>query len=512
MAEGTYRWSGGFCMEVSPIPNTIVIFGASGDLAGKKLIPAFFSLYRNNLFHEKSRIIGCARSPMSDLEFRNMLRPGLESKCKKDECRFKLESFLSKISYVSGDYSSLETYEKLGKSIENIESGRCPEAGRVFYLSTPPDLCSQIVSLLGASSLVSENYEGMPWRHVVIEKPFGHDLESAQKLDRELRSVLKERQIYRIDHYLGKETVQNILMLRFANRIFEPVWSHEHIENVQITVAESVGVGHRAGYYEQSGQLRDMFQNHMLEMLSLVAMEMPVSFEADSVRNEKAKLLQSIRPLPIKDLSSYIVRGQYAAADGLAGYTDEKGVAKDSQTETFVAARLFIDNWRWKGVPFYLRSGKRMGRKVSEIAVTFKKIPHSIFSPIRAEDLSPNVLVMNVQPDEGLSLTIQAKQPGPKLCMGSLTMDFKYKSILEEEEFPEAYERLLLDCMLGDQTLFIRNDTIERAWTLLTPVLEAWKQNPALCPLHKYPAGSWGPDAVHALPWMEKHVWRELNI
>jgi glucose-6-phosphate 1-dehydrogenase len=351
---------------------------------------------------------------------------------------------------------------------------------------------------------------------VVIEKPFGRDLESARKLDNELRKILRERQIYRIDHYLGKETVQNILMLRFANVIFEPVWNRNYIDSVQITAAETVGVEHRAGYFEQAGLLRDMFQNHMLEMLSLVAMEAPSSFDAKAVRDEKTKLLRSIRPFPKGKLGESLVRGQYSEGSDASGatlpaYRAEPGVKPDSKIETFVAAKLFIDNWRWQGVPFFLRSGKRLPKKRSEIAITFKRLPHSIFSPLKPEDLNPNQLVLNVQPEEGLSLTIQAKQPGPKLCMGSLTMDFKYASILEEgETMPEAYERLLLDCMLGDQTLFIRSDAIETAWSLLTPVLRAWESDEPGCgKLFSYPAGSWGPEEAEKLFDRVDQSWRD---
>ena len=514
MVTGEYKWRGGLCLEVSPIPNTIVIFGASGDLAHRKLLPALYNLYRRDLLHEKSRIIGCARSAMDDDSFRNLIKDKMP-KCISGMCGGRLDAFLSKLHYVSGAYDDPDTYARLSKMITAIEGESCCGAGRIYYLSTPSSLHAPIVSLLGSSGLVDEDTEGIPWRNVIIEKPFGHDLESARKLDEGLRKTLRERQIYRIDHYLGKETVQNILMLRFANIIFEPVWNRNYIDSVQITAAETVGVEHRAGYFEQSGLLRDMFQNHMLEMLSLVAMEMPSSFEAKAVRDEKTKLLRSIRPFQKGQLGKSIIRGQYAEGRDPSGailpaYRAEPGVKPDSKVETFVAAKLFIDNWRWEGVPFLLRSGKRLLKKRSEIAITFKRLPYSIFSPVKAEDLSPNQLILNVQPEEGLSLTIQAKQPGPKLCMGSLTMDFKYDSILEEgESMPEAYERLLLDCMLGDQTLFIRSDAIETAWGLLTPVLRAWESNEPGCgPLLSYPANSWGPDEAEKLFERIDQSWR----
>jgi glucose-6-phosphate 1-dehydrogenase len=513
MRDSTYTWKGGFCIEVSPVPNTIVIFGASGDLAHRKLLPALFQLYNRNLFHEKSRIVGYARTEMNDDSFRDKVKESLKESVKQIDEK-KLNEFLKKIFYTHGGYDDMPAYKKLSEKLDDLDCKNCMATGRIFYLSTPANLYALIVKTLGDSGLVYEHEGGIPWRHVVIEKPFGKDLESSRKLDRELRSQLKERQIYRIDHYLGKETVQNILMLRFANRIFEPIWNNHYIDHVQITVAESIGVGHRAGFYDQTGLLRDMFQNHMMEMLCLVAMETPSSFKADSVRNEKFKLLNSIRPFDLKTLDRNVIRAQYAPGnfqgEKIPGYLEEENINPLSNTETYVCAKLMIDNWRWQGVPFYMRSGKRLPKRVSEIAITFKKIPHSIFDPIRAEDLAPNTLVLNVQPEEGLALTIQAKQPGPKLCMGSLTMDFKYADIIEGEK-PEAYERLLLDCMLGDQTLFIRSDTIDISWQLLTPVLNAWEESPIRPEtgyLHTYPAGSWGPEEANEMMAENGLVWR----
>ena len=510
MQNNNIEFYGKFCIETSPIPNTIIIFGASGDLAHRKLIPAMFSLYRRQLFHEKSMIIGCARSKLDDDSFRDKVACELKKRFNLAENDKKMSSFLKKISYLSGDYNDPSTYKSLYKILENSEKSSCCSAGRIYYLSTPATLYTPIIKLLGEYQLVQENYQGIPWRNVVIEKPFGHDLESARKLDREIHSVLKERQIYRIDHYLGKETVQNILMLRFANIIFEPVWNNRYIDNIQITVAESLGVEHRAGYYEQSGLLRDMFQNHMLEMLSLVAMEPPPSFAANRVRDEKVKLLRSIQPFNRDNLDQFIVRAQYGSGTingkQVPAYRSEQGTNAESTTETYVAAKMFIDNWRWRGVPFYLRSGKRLNRRVSEIAITFKQVPHSIFHPIKAEDLSPNVLVLNVQPEEGVALTIQAKQPGPKLCMGSLSLDFKYRDLFNGE-LPEAYERLILDSMLGDQTLFIRSDTIELAWELLTPVLDEWAER-GNDSLFSYTAGTWGPVEAVKLLRANGHYWK----
>ncbi len=512
MVNGKYTWRGGFCLEVAPVPNTIAIFGASGDLACRKLIPALFHLFRRGLLHEQSRIVGCARSPLDDTSYHALLAKWIKAE------RKELDEFLSRVHYVAGEYDDPEFYRRIGTELDRAEreaGGEAGSFGRIFYLAMPSTLYSGIVEHLGASGLVTEDPSGVPWRHVILEKPFGRDLETARALDLELHRTLQERQIYRIDHYLGKETVQNILIFRFANLIFEPVWNSRCIDNVQITVAETVGVERRAGYFDKSGLLRDMFQNHILEMLALVAMENPGSIDADSIRSEKLKLLRSIRPFDPKRIRTDIVRAQYAAGEisgeRVPGYRDEPGIPAASETETFVAMRLLIDNWRWHGVPFYLRSGKRMKEKTSRIVITFKPIPHSIFSPVRAEDLTPNQLILNVQPEEGLRLTIQAKQPGPKLCMGALSMDFKYASILEPgETMPDAYERLLLDCMLGDQTLFIRNDTIEHAWTLLTPVLNAWENGDgaSVPPLCTYPAGSWGPKEADALTEIDRVFWK----
>jgi len=341
---------------------------------------------------------------------------------------------------------------------------------------------------------------------VVIEKPIGRDLASALALDRTLSAVFAEHQIYRIDHYLGKETVQNILLFRFANTIFEPIWNRRYIDNIQITVAEEAGIEHRAGYFEQTGLLRDIFQNHMLQMLALVAMEPPCSFDADRVRDEKVKLLRAVRPFEPAAIAVDFVRGQYK------GYLEEPGVAPDSRMETFVAAKLLIDNWRWQGVPFYLSAGKRLKRKTSKIAVTFKSVPHSMFFPLTPADLAADILTFHVQPEEGITLRIQAKHPGPKLCMDALEMKFRYKEEIGAE-LPEAYQRLLLDCLLGDQTLFIRRDDMEVAWSLITPVLEAWEEDRDYSrtgKLERYPAGSWGPACAEELLQRDGRSWVRL--
>jgi glucose-6-phosphate 1-dehydrogenase len=511
MIEKNSSYQSTFCVEEKPVPNTVIIFGASGDLTKRKLIPALFSLYSRKLLHPNSSIIGCARSKMTEAEYRQILYSELKKSTKN---KTNLDDFIKKIHYIQGEYSSEKTYILLAKFLNKLEAKHHQAPHRTFYLATPPTLYAQIVPQLKRHELVIENYTGMPWRHVILEKPFGKDSKSARELDKLLHENLHERQIYRIDHYLGKETVQNILMLRFANIIFNPIWNSNYIDNVQITVAEDIGVEHRAGYYDKAGLLRDMFQNHMLEMLSLVAMEMPSSFDADAIRDEKLKLIKAIRPFPIDKLNNYLIRGQYLGNDKIKAYCDETGVKENSTTETFVAAKFLIDNWRWHSVPFYLRSGKRLAKKTSSIIIQFKAIPHSIFHPIEAKDMQPDTLTLTVQPDEGLSLSIQAKQPGPKLCMGALTMGFKYKKSKIQEPL-DAYGRLLLDAMLGDQTLFIRSDIITAAWQLLTPVLEAWENtdsNKQKCPctLYAYNPSSWGPAESNKLVEQDNFSWHNL--
>ena len=494
MLENNY-WRGSFCIEVSPAPGALVIFGASGDLARRKLFPALFHLFRRGMLHEESRIVGCARTVYSDDGFRDHIRTELAGESAV------IDAFLSHVHYVAGDYGDPGFYRELGAVLDRLEAGSDLPSNRTIYLAMPASLYPAIIEQLSAAGLLREPEDGSSWRHVVLEKPFGRDTASAEALDLLLHRYLNEDQIYRIDHYLGKDTVQNILMLRFANLIFEPLWNRHYIDHIQITVAETLGVEHRAGYYEQSGLLRDMFQNHMLEMLALSAMEMPASFSPEAVRDEKVKLIQSIRPFDLSQLGKDVVRGQYD------GYRSEPGVAPDSKIETFVAAKFLIDNWRWEGVPFYLRSGKKLATRRSEIAIVFKPVPHSIFAPVRAEDMQPDTLVLKVQPDEGMELTIQAKQPGPKLCMGALSLNFRYSELPGGESF-EAYERLLLDAMLGDQTLFIRSDVIAASWRLFTPVLEAWRER---CPLQHYAPGSDGPEAAARLLFAENREWRPLS-
>jgi glucose-6-phosphate 1-dehydrogenase len=479
------------CVEAVAGPTSFVVFGASGDLAHRKLFVSLYELFRRQLISDRFYIIGCGRSELSDAAFQESVKESIQRHVTDADTK-KLEMFADRFHYVSGDYGSGDFYASICQTAKTLDEKYDIDGSRLFYLSVPPVLYETIIDHLGESKMMcpalSGRFENI---RLVIEKPFGHDLESARRLDRKLHLYFDESQIYRIDHYLGKETVQNILMFRFANSIFEPVWNRNFIEDVRITIAEKVGVEHRAGYYDQSGALRDMFQNHMLQMLALVAMEPPVSFGADSVRDEKVKLLRSIRPVTEQEVDKYFIRARYGAGvvDGqdVSGYLQEDGVAADSVTETFVAARLFIDNWRWRGVPFYLRSGKRLDRKLTEILITFRQVPHSMFDGAGLPDIPANTLRFQIQPNEGIYLGLQAKRPGSRICMSTLEMAVDYQQVFGVK-MPEAYQRLLLDCMLGDQTLFTRSDSIETAWQLIMPVLDAWRGRAD--GLREYPAGA----------------------
>jgi glucose-6-phosphate 1-dehydrogenase len=487
-------------------PFSLIIFGASGDLAYRKLIPALWSLYAARTLPEPFVIIGTGRTEMSDEAFRDKMKEGV-----KQFARLKVPNdnvwsrFAASLVYVAGDPTGPDLYARLRQALDDVEQRRGGPRNRLAYLSTPPSLYDDITTQLGKAGLAAE--EG-GWTRIIIEKPFGRDLRSAQELNELVTSVFREEQVYRIDHYLGKETVQNILALRFANGIFEPLWNRNHVAEVQLTVAEAVGVEGRGGYYEESGALRDMIQNHLLQVMCLVAMEPPVTFDAQAVRDEKSKVMQAVRPVDPSRLDAFALRAQYGAGflgnRQVPGYRQEKGVKPDSSTETYAALRLQIDNWRWAGVPFYLQTGKRMARRVSEVVIRFHRTPHMIF---RRGDVSvdPNLLVIRLQPDEGISLIVEAKEPGPDLKISPVTLDFKYHEVFGGEP-PEAYERLLLDAIHGDPTLYSRGDWIEQAWRLTQPVLDHWATAPG--PLPQYEAGSWGPTEADAFIARDGGRWR----
>jgi len=482
-------------------PATIVIFGASGDLTRRKLVPALHTLSCRRLLSPDTHVIGLSRSEYSDEAFRDHLYDGIVEYSRaasgpSDVCQL-WSKYAENYSYMAGDLSDLETYRHLGRRLGLLsDSGDVDPASGVnvlYYMAVPPSLYTVIVDLLGKAGLVKSE---AGWRRVIVEKPFGHDLDSARELNEELHAVFEERQIYRIDHYLGKETVQNIMSFRFANAIFEPLWNRNYIDHVQISVAESVGVGHRAGYYEQAGVLRDMFQNHLMQLLTLMALEPPVAFEANALRDEKAKVLQAINPIVES------IRGQYRA------YRDEEEVAGDSDAATYAAVKLWVDNWRWRGVPFYLRSGKRLALKTTEIAIEFKCVPHLMFAIEREKDIRPDILSLCIQPNEGIHLSLQAKEPGAGMQTRPVTLQFHYADEFGAGALPEAYERLLLDALNGDASLFARADEIELAWSLVDPVLELWESEDAP-PLAFYESGSWGPSEADELLARDGRSWHQ---
>jgi glucose-6-phosphate 1-dehydrogenase len=488
-------------------PFTLVIFGASGDLTRRKLVPALWSLYAGRTLPEPFAIIGSGRTEVGNDDFRRRMREAVREFARTQPPSANVwDRFAASLSYVTGDPANPALYGELEQALKAIEGARPGPANRLLYLATPPSLYDAIVENLGASGLAQPRGG---WTRLIVEKPFGHDYESARALNTHLGHVLREDQIYRIDHYLGKETVQNLLVLRFANEIFEPLWNRNHVAEIQITVAESIGVETRGAYYEEAGALRDMMQNHLLQLLCLIAMEPPVTFDAGPVHDEKNKVMHAIRPIDPRKIDEVALRGQYAAGfvggKPVPGYRQEKGVAPDSRTETYSALRLTVDNWRWAGVPIYLRTGKRLAKRVSEIAIRFHRTPHMIFHRDRA-GVEPNELVIRIQPDEGMALTVAAKTPGPDLRLGPVGLDFHYGEVFGAEP-PEAYERLLLDAVHGDSTLYARADWVEKAWSLLGPVLDAWAQESAASP-HLYEAGSWGPAEADAFIARDAGPWR----
>lgn len=492
-------------------PCIIVIFGASGDLTKRKLIPALYNLAREKLLPDNFAVVGYARRDIGTDAFRKRLKADTAEYAGSDMDAEIWQWLESRIYYQRGDLQTPEHFKDLGKTLGELDEKHKTQGNILFYLATAPDLFAPVVENLQALGLTNESDKN--WRRVIVEKPFGHDLASARELNRELRKSLGEQQIYRIDHYLGKETVQNLLVFRFSNGIFEPIWNRRYVDHVQITVAETLGVEGRGGYYDHSGALRDMVPNHIFQLISLVTMEPPISFDADSVRDEQAKALRAVSPMTPEQVLQNSVRGQYGAGTSggkaIPGYRQETNVNPQSNTETFVAMKLEIDNWRWKGVPFYLRVGKALPKRVSEIVVTFRKPPFSLFRNTPIESLEPNQLVINVQPDEGITLTFGAKVPGATMSIGGVGMRFSY-----EDYFGKApatgYERLLYDALLGDQTLFQRADMVEVGWSVVAPVLDVWQALTAR-DYPNYAAGTWGPKAAHDLLARDGRAWRKLE-
>ncbi|HVM91434.1 MAG TPA: glucose-6-phosphate dehydrogenase [Terriglobales bacterium] len=492
-------------------PCIMVIFGASGDLTRRKLIPALYNLASQNLLSPDFAIIGLGRSPMSDEAVRQKATEDIKKFASGPVDDKVWDDFVKRIHYISGDFDDQNTYNNLKDTLAKVDSEHGNHGNYFFYMATAPNFFGDIVERLANVGLMHE--ENGHWRRVIIEKPFGHDLESAKALNQRILKVAAECQIYRIDHYLGKETVQNILALRFANGIFEPIWNRRYIDHVQISVVETVGVESRGGYYDNAGALRDMVPNHIMQLITLTAMEPPISFEANAVRDEQAKTLHAIQPYSNEDVLSKTIRGQYGegTVDGerVPAYRNEEGVPPDSRTETFVAMRLMIDNWRWAGVPFYLRTGKRMGGRNTHVVIQFRRAPFQLFRETSVENMMPNQLVLHIQPEEGISLRFAAKTPGPAMQLGEVNMDFEYSDYFGQTP-STGYERLLHDCMIGDATLFQRADMVEAGWSIVNPVLDVWK---ALPPRHfpNYPSGSWGPKESEELMERDGRRWRNFE-
>ena len=479
-------------------PCIFVIFGASGDLTRSKLLPAIFNLAESGHLPEEFAILGVARPQIDQAAYRKQMRDQVRQAEGQPLEADKWKRIEDRLYYISGEFNDPALFERLKTKLAELRERHHVPANHLFYLAVPPDLFGTVVDGLAAADLTQED-EG--WRRVIVEKPFGYDLDSARALNAELRRGLRESQIYRIDHYLGKETVQNIMAFRFANGIFEPIWNRRYVDHVQMTVAEDAGVGKRGAYYDKAGALRDIVQNHMFQVMTLVAMEPPISFGGEDVRDEKVRVLHAVPPLAHDEITRHVVRAEYA------GYTSEPNVDQTSRTETFVAMRLFIDNWRWAGVPFYLRTGKRLPQRVTEVAVQFKRAPLMLFRETPVNALSSNAIVLRIQPNEGISLCFDAKVPGPFERLDTVTMDFSYAEHFDTEP-TTGYETLLFDSMTGDQTLFHRMDMVEAGWQVVAPVLDAWKQD-TRSRIPEYEAGSWGPSEADLLIERDGRQWRD---
>ncbi|MBX9692434.1 MAG: glucose-6-phosphate dehydrogenase [Cyanobacteria bacterium] len=511
--------------ERRPEPFAMVIFGAHGDLTKRMLIPSIYALYMQNLLPENFAVLGTSRTELTDEQFRSGMR---EAVVKFSDVGFEEDAwakFSNSLFYIAGNAQSTDSYEELKSFLEKLAREHGTLGNNIFYLSTPPSLYSPIIKGLAEVGLAHSVRPNEPaWPRVVVEKPFGHDLSSALQLDQEIHDVLTERQVYRIDHYLGKETVQNIMCFRFANSIFEPIWTREYVDHIQITNAESIGIEGRGSYYEEAGAMRDMIQNHLMQLVALVAMEPPISLDSEATRDERMKVLKALRPFDSNTIDQFAVRGQYAGGFVLGNrvgpYRDENRVSKTSNVETYAALKLYVDNWRWADVPIYVRTGKCMPKRITEIAIHFRRPPHSLFKELggigfRGNLDSPNILVMRIQPDQGISLKFATKQPGPTTQIRWLTMDFKYGTAFGDRT-PSAYERLIHDCMLGDPSLFARSDFVEASWRLLQPVIDYWQstapersKGASAQAFPNYDSGTWGPRAADELIASTGHHWRE---